>query len=80
LDAIQALIPAAPENPGDPIPHYLLPLAPGLDASNPQPFGFFVYELRVGHDASRWSTAQARFGPPLRISGASTLHRRWSAL
>ena len=69
LDAMQALIPATPENPGDPIRHYLLPLPPGLDASNPRLFGFFVYELRVGHDASRWSTSQARFGPPLRVTG-----------
>ena len=69
LDAMQALIPATPENPGDPIRHYLLPLPPGLDASNPRLFGFFVYELRVGHDGSRWSTSQARFGPPLRVTG-----------
>ena len=69
LDAMQALIPATPENPDDPVRHYLLPLPPGLDASNPRLFGFFVYELRVGHDATRWSTAQARFGPSLRVTG-----------
>jgi hypothetical protein len=69
LDAMQALIPATPEDPDESVRHYLLPLPTGLDASNPRLFGFFVYELRVGDDASRWSTAQARFGPPLRVTG-----------
>jgi hypothetical protein len=49
--------------------HYLLPLPPGLDAESPELLGFFVYELRVGHDCSRWSTAKARFGHPLRMTG-----------
>jgi hypothetical protein len=49
--------------------HYLLPLPPGLDAESPELFGFFAYELRVGHDCSRWSTAKARFGHPLRMTG-----------
>ena len=31
-------------------------------------FGMFAYEIRVGHQ-KRWSTAQARFGPPLRVAG-----------
>jgi hypothetical protein len=48
---------------------FLLPLPPGMDASAPELFGFFTYELRVGHNADRWSTAQARFGPPLRVTG-----------
>ncbi|MFK8906726.1 hypothetical protein [Streptomyces sp. YS-3] len=48
---------------------YLLPLPEGLDADSPELFGFFVYELRVGHDATRWSTAHGRFGLPLRVAG-----------
>jgi len=34
----------------------------------PELFGFFVYELRVGHQKN-WSTAQGRFGLPLRVAG-----------
>jgi hypothetical protein len=50
-------------------PHYLIPLPPQLQETSPELFGFFVYEVRVGHTASRWSTAQGRFGPMLRIAG-----------
>jgi hypothetical protein len=32
-------------------------------------FGFFVYELRVGHTDKIWSTAQGRFGHPTRVNG-----------
>jgi hypothetical protein len=28
-----------------------------------------VYEVRLGHTASRWCTAQGRFGPALRVAG-----------
>src|SRR5262249_22857656 len=51
----------------------------------PELFGFFTYELRIGHwskpstgsegsqqevsPRSRWCTAQGRFGPPLRVAG-----------
>ena len=55
----------APDAPG----HYLIPLPPELQESSPELLGFFVYEVRLGHPASRWSTAQGRFGPPLRIAG-----------
>ncbi len=48
--------------------HYLLPLPPGLNESSPELFGFFSYEFRVGH-ASIWSTAQGRFGRPLKATG-----------
>src|SRR5262249_38270404 len=48
---------------------YLLLLPPGMDPDAAELFGFFVYEVRVGHDCSRWSTAQARFGLPLRVVG-----------
>jgi hypothetical protein len=48
--------------------HYLVPLPPGLHASSAELFGFFTYEVRVGHKKG-WSTAQARFGRALRTTG-----------
>jgi len=63
LTAMQELIPSS-----DGI-HYLLPLPTGLEPDSAELFGFFVYELRVGHDGSRWSTAQGRYGLPLRVVG-----------
>ena len=47
---------------------YMLPLPTGLAPDAPELFGMFVYELRVGH-ALGWSTAQGRFGPPLKVAG-----------
>ena len=49
--------------------HYLLPLPPGLHAESPELFGFFTYELRVGHTQPIWCTAHGRFGHPTRLSG-----------
>jgi hypothetical protein len=55
--------------------HYLLPLPPGLHANADELFGFFTYEFRVGHYRHRdtgemaWTTAQGRFGRPLRATG-----------
>jgi hypothetical protein len=54
--------------------HFLLPLPPGMDPNDPDLFGFYTYEFRVGHagdphDTRWWSTAQGRFGRPLRVSG-----------
>ena len=55
--------------------HYLLPLPPGLHANAAEMFGFFTYEFRVGHYRNKdtqemiWSTAQGRFGRPLRATG-----------
>ncbi|MCJ1290236.1 hypothetical protein MMC34_001772 [Xylographa carneopallida] len=67
LDAMQLLTPS-----DDPL-HWSLPLPPGMTASSPQLFGFFTYELRVGHfgdgTTDMWSTAQGRFGAPLRVAG-----------
>ena len=54
--------------PGDSPRHFLVPLPPGLNAESLEMFGFFTYELRVGH-ADIWSTAQARFGRALRSTG-----------
>lgn len=59
--------------------HYLLPLPPGMHSNADEMFGFFTYEFRVGHymdvreveDDKRmvWTTAQGRFGRPLRATG-----------
>ncbi|HET7487727.1 MAG TPA: hypothetical protein VFJ85_07340 [Acidimicrobiales bacterium] len=56
--------------------HYLLPLPPGVAADSPELFGFWTWELRIGHAGDPhapgqkwWSTAQARFGRPLRVNG-----------
>ena len=56
--------------------HYLLPLPPGLHAESDEMFGFFTYELRVGHFRNQdtppemvWTTAQGRFGRRLRATG-----------
>jgi hypothetical protein len=48
--------------------HYLAPLPPGLHAASPELFGFFTYEIRVGHKVG-WCTAQARYGTALRTTG-----------
>jgi hypothetical protein len=62
LSAMQPLIPSS-----SPV-HFMLPLPSGLAVDAPELFGFFVYEFRVGHQVN-WSTAQGRFGPPLRVAG-----------
>ncbi len=44
-----------------------------MTPDSPELFGFWTYELRVGHTGTglrNWSAAQARFGRPLRVSGA----------
>lgn len=48
--------------------HFLVPLPPGLDPDAPELFGFWTYELRIGHKKV-WTTAQARFGRALAIKG-----------
>lgn len=62
LGAMQVLLPT------DSPRHFLLPLPPGLTADSAELFGFFTYELRAGHIRG-WSTAQGRYGRPLRITG-----------
>ena len=69
LSAMQRLIPAL-----DSPRHFLAPLPPNTDGGSPELFGFYTYELCVGHDRGApsrpfWSTAQARFGTPLVIEG-----------
>ncbi len=63
LNAMQEMIPASDSN-----VHYLVPLPPGLHNDALEMFGFFTYEFRVGHKVP-WSTAQGRFGRPLRNTG-----------
>jgi hypothetical protein len=58
-----------------------LPLPPGLHSESPELFGFFTYEFRIGHykyqdtndrhseGENVWTTAQGRFGRPLRATG-----------
>ena len=48
--------------------HYIVPLPPGLHPDSNEMFGFFTYELRVGH-RHIWSTAQGRFGRALKTAG-----------
>jgi hypothetical protein len=62
LTAMQPLLPS------NSALHYALPLPSGLAIDAPELFGMFVYELRLGHQ-KKWSTAQGRFGPPLRVAG-----------
>jgi hypothetical protein len=68
LDAMQALIPTSSDL------HWGLPFPPGLTPDSLELLGFWTYEFRVGHwnepeKHTRWSTAQARFGPALRVAG-----------
>jgi len=48
---------------------YMLPLPPGLHADSDELFGFFSYEIRLGHKKELWSTAQGRYGRPLKVNG-----------
>ena len=50
-------------------PHYLVSLPKGLDETSLELFGMFTYEITVGHTDSRWSSAQGRYGPALRVAG-----------
>jgi hypothetical protein len=70
LSAMQLLTPSSTS-----AVHYSLPLPPGLSATSPELFGFFTYEFRLGHYGiapdlgASWSTAQGRYGRPLRVAG-----------
>jgi hypothetical protein len=48
--------------------HFLLPLPQNVDEAALDLFGFYTYELRVGHDKTRWCFAHGRWGPPLRVT------------
>ena len=69
MTAMQRLIPAQ-----DSDRHFMAPLPPGTYPDSPELFGFYTYEIRVGHDKGTparpfWSTAQARFGTPVVLDG-----------
>ena len=76
LDAMQPM-----EKSTDSDRFYLLPLPPGLHPESDEMFGFFSYELRVGHyryadttdqhnaGDDAWTTAQGRFGRGVKIPG-----------
>jgi hypothetical protein len=69
MTAMQRLIPAQNSD-----RHFLVPLPPGTYPDSPELFGFYTYEIRVGHDRGTpirpfWSTAQARFGSPVVLDG-----------
>ena len=56
--------------------HFMLPLPPGISAEALELFGFWTYEFRIGHRSifdepvvGLWSTARARYGRPLRVTG-----------
>jgi hypothetical protein len=68
VGAMTALTPAqSPLDAADQAVHYLVPLPESLPPAALELFGFWTIELRVGH--TLWSTAQARYGRPLRVSG-----------
>jgi len=72
LDAMTQLTPASGTSSGPDGVHFLLPLPSGLTQDALELFGFWTYEFRVGHankSPNYWSTAQARFGRPLRVAG-----------
>jgi hypothetical protein len=74
MDAMTQMVPASLTGIGKDGTFFLLPLPPGLTSENLELFGFWTYEFRVGHEyqignAIRWSTAQGRFGRPLRVTG-----------
>ena len=68
LGAMIQLIPSVADSGGTQGTFFMLPLPSGVTAEDAQLFGFWTYEFRVGH-AKLWSTAQGRFGRPLRVSG-----------
>ena len=68
LGAMIEMTPGRPNADGSAPRHFLVPLPPGIDPDDPKLFGFWTYELRLGHK-DVWSTAQARFGRPLVVNG-----------
>jgi hypothetical protein len=68
LDAMTPMVPADKVGVGTSGTFFLLPLPPGLTSEDLELFGFWTYEFRLGH-AKHWSTAQGRFGRPLRVTG-----------
>ncbi len=73
LDGLNAMQPMVKSTSSD--RHYLMPIPEGLHAEADELFGFFTYEIRLGHfrradtEEMVWSTAQGRFGRRLRATG-----------
>ncbi len=65
IGIMQEMVPASAENTRT----YLLPLPHGLHNNSDELFGFFTYEIRVGHKKELWSTAQGRYGRSLKVNG-----------
>lgn len=68
LDAMTPLIAASPSGGNPDGVHFIVPLPPGISPEALDLFGFWTYEFRVGH-VKLWSTAQGRYGRPLRVTG-----------
>jgi hypothetical protein len=69
LATMQKLLPAQGSD-----RHFLVPLPPSVSGASPELFGFYTYEIRVGHDRGTrenpfWSTAQGRFGEAVVLEG-----------
>jgi hypothetical protein len=68
LDAMTQMVPAKAAVGGKKGAFFMLPLPPGMTSESLELFGFWTYEFRVGH-VQQWSTAQGRYGRPLRVVG-----------
>jgi hypothetical protein len=68
IDAMMPLVPAIPASGQPDGVHFILPLPQGMTSEALDLFGFWTYEFRVGHSI-KWSTAQGRFGRPVRVTG-----------
>ena len=68
LDAMSQMVPATSAGVGKSGTFYLLPLPSGTTSESLELFGFWTYEFRIGH-VQKWSTAQGRYGRPLRVTG-----------
>jgi hypothetical protein len=64
LNAMRGLATSTPDG-----RHWIVPLPEGVSAASPELFGFYTYEIRLGHTDARWSSAQGRHGPALRVTG-----------
>lgn len=69
MGVMQEMIPQIDESSIQKPKVFLLPLPNGLHADSDELFGFFTYEVRLGHKKETWSTAQGRYGRPLRVNG-----------
>jgi hypothetical protein len=67
--AMQEMVPENPRTSPSSTKRWLLPLPPGLADDAAELLGFWTYELRIGFGRGMWTTAQARFGRPMRVVG-----------